>query len=82
MPASIADVPVDGQREDVAVGHPPDGAQHRDDLVEHGVEGGVEVAEHRAAHRGEHGRLDVRRAGAAEQPGRWVEVRDRHGGGG
>jgi hypothetical protein len=52
-------------------------------LVEDGVEGGIETAEHRAAHGGERGRLDVGGHGAAEQPGRWVRwLRDRHGGGG
>jgi hypothetical protein len=51
-------------------------------LVEDGVEGGIETAEHRAAHGGEGGRLDVGRPGVAEQPRRWVQrLRNRHGGG-
>jgi hypothetical protein len=51
-------------------------------VVADGVEGGIEMAEHRAAHRGEGGRLDVGGHGAAEQPDRWVQrMRERHGGG-
>jgi hypothetical protein len=46
------------------------------------LHGGIEMAEHRPAHRRRHGRLDVGEPGAAEQPGRWVQwLRNRHGGG-
>jgi hypothetical protein len=56
---------VEGQHE--AVGHPVDAPQHGDDVEQDVVKVGVEVAEHRLAHRVEHGRVYVRGSWAAQK---------------
>ena len=68
MPVSIPDMPGRLQRQRDAVLDAVDGAQHLDQLEQELVERRIEVAEHRLTHRGQHGRLYVGGARAAEEP--------------
>jgi hypothetical protein len=56
------------ERQHQPVGHPVHAPQQRHDVEENLVHPRVEMAEHRARHRVEHGGVHVCRSGAAEQP--------------